>query len=110
MTALRPMPVPRDVEVTPLGTVRIVWQDGHLSNFRAKDLRARCPCAVCVDEWTKEVRVDPARIPSNLTAAKVSRVGNYALSFTWSDGHSTGIYAYDRLRAMCGCNDCAAAE
>ncbi|MFQ5768265.1 MAG: DUF971 domain-containing protein [Acidobacteriota bacterium] len=106
MTALRPMPVPRQVEVTPIGTVRLVWNDGHVSNFLARDLRARCPCATCVDEWTGQVKVDAGRIPPNIAARKVQRVGNYALSFTWSDGHSTGIYAYDHLRRMCRCSQC----
>jgi DUF971 family protein len=37
----------------------------------------------------------------------MSRVGNYALTFTWSDGHATGIYPYDRLRGLCPCLECA---
>ena len=107
MTALRPMPTPRDVEVTPVGTIRVVWRDGHVSSYRAKSLRARCPCALCVDEWTQEVKIKPEDIPSNLSVRSVDRVGNYALTFVWSDGHSTGIYPYDRLRSMCPCDQCA---
>jgi DUF971 family protein len=101
------MPVPKTVEITPIGTVRVVWPDGHLSSFRAKDLRARCPCAMCVDEWTGQLRVKPEQIPASLSIRQIRRVGNYALTFIWSDGHSTGIYPYDRLRGMCGCADCA---
>jgi DUF971 family protein len=106
MNALRQMPVPREVEITPVGTIRIVWQDGHVSTYMARTLRARCPCAGCVDEWSGEVRVKPEAIPAGLTARSVSRVGNYALTFDWSDGHSSGIYAYDRLRAICPCPEC----
>jgi DUF971 family protein len=28
------------------------------------------------------------------------RVGNYALRFGFSDGHQTGLYTYDYLRAL----------
>jgi DUF971 family protein len=107
MMALKPMPVPREVEITPVGTIRIVWGDGHVSTHLARDLRAKCPCAGCVDEWSGEVKVKTEDLPSNLTAGKVTRVGNYALTITWSDGHSTGIYAFDRLREMCPCPGCA---
>jgi DUF971 family protein len=44
----------------------------------------------CVDQ--KLLRVEP--------------VGNYALSITWADGHSTGIYAFRYLRAICPCVAC----
>jgi len=27
-------------------------------------------------------------------------VGRYALQFVWSDGHSTGIYTFEYLRAL----------
>jgi ATP-binding protein involved in chromosome partitioning len=32
---------------------------------------------------------------------KIEVVGNYALAFYWSDGHSTGIYSYEHLRKLC---------
>jgi hypothetical protein len=33
-------------------------------------------------------------------------VGNYALAFAWSDGHSTGIYTFEYLRKLCPCPQC----
>ena len=36
------------------------------------------------------------------------RVGNYAVQFSFSDGHSTGIYAYEYLRTLCPCEQCKA--
>ena len=107
MGALRPMPVPQDVEITPVGTIRVAWRDGHLSTFRARALRLKCPCAVCVEEWSGEVKVKDEDIPVNLSVRGASRIGNYALSFTWSDSHSTGIYPYDMLRRLCPCPECA---
>ena len=108
MSPLTPMPVPRDVAVGPDGTIRLVWRDGHVSEYPAPSLRRACPCATCVDEWTGKQRLDPATVPPDLTALGVRRIGNYALAFDWSDGHGTGIYAFDRLRAGCPCPTCAA--
>ena len=31
---------------------------------------------------------------------EIERVGNYALSFTWGDSHSSGIYTFRYLRAL----------
>ena len=33
-------------------------------------------------------------------------VGNYAVSFTWQDGHNTGIYSFRLLRQLCPCEAC----
>jgi len=106
MSALRPMPVPRDAAVLPDGTIRLVWRDGHVSDYSAPALRRACPCATCVDEWTGAKRLDPATVAADLTARAMRRVGNYALAFDWSDGHGTGIYAFDRPRADCPCPIC----
>jgi DUF971 family protein len=33
-------------------------------------------------------------------------VGYYAYSIEWSDGHNTGIFTFDLLRALCECDAC----
>lgn len=45
---------------------------------------------------------------SDLNLEAVEAVGSYALQFFWSDGHSTGIYSWDWLRAACPCSECLA--
>ena len=35
-----------------------------------------------------------------VTIESIQPVGNYALSFAFSDGHGTGIYRYDFLREI----------
>jgi DUF971 family protein len=35
-------------------------------------------------------------------------VGRYAIQIDWSDGHTTGIYPFDRLRSLCPCPLCSA--
>lgn len=107
--ALRPMPVPQQVEVTPMGTIRVVWRDGHVSSYRNRVLRLKCPCAACVDEWSGKVKIRDEDVPMNLSVLKARRIGNYAISFSWSDNHETGIYPYDALRGLCPCSECAGA-
>jgi len=36
-----------------------------------------------------------------LNLERVDPVGSYALQFTWSDGHSTGIYTWQYLYEAC---------
>jgi DUF971 family protein len=40
---------------------------------------------------------------------KVEPSGSIGLRLTWDDGHNTGIYTWERLRAMCPCAACLAA-
>jgi DUF971 family protein len=59
-----------------------------------------------VDELSGIRRIEPGTIPSTLERISVVPVGNYALNFGWSDGHSTGIYTFDYLREICPCPQC----
>ena len=80
-------------------TVEIVWTDGHVSRYNHRELRLACPCAMCVDEWTGRPRMNPDHVPAEVRVQEIRPVGRYALQFSFSDGHATGIYAYDKLRA-----------
>jgi DUF971 family protein len=40
-------------------------------------------------------------------AKRADLVGNYALSFGFSDGHGTGIFSFEALRKLCPCEECA---
>ena len=83
--------------------VRIRWQDGHESLYPARELRLACPCAGCVDEVSGERRVSAAMVPQDVKPLGIQLVGNYAITIQWSDGHATGIYAFEKLRKMCPC-------
>jgi DUF971 family protein len=63
-------------------------------------------CAFCVDELTGVRKILPGSIPAGLERVSVAAVGNYALTFSWSDGHDTGIYTFDHLRRICPCSQC----
>ena len=63
-------------------------------------------CAACVEEFTGRRKIVHGSIPSTVERVGVSPVGNYALQFSWSDGHDTGIYTFDYLRKLCPCPQC----
>ena len=42
-------------------------------------------------------------MPQDVHPLKITLVGRYAMTIRWSDGHHTGIYAFDFLRTLCPC-------
>ena len=78
--------------------VHIVWSDLMESHLPFRDLRLACPCAHCIDEWTGEARLDPETVPQDVHPTNIQPIGRYALKFSWSDGHYTGLYPFERLR------------
>jgi ATP-binding protein involved in chromosome partitioning len=82
------------------GHVVVKWQDGEVSRYPFYELRCLCPCALCVDEWTGQRRLEKSMVSHDVKAAEIRPVGRYAMQVSWSDGHSTGIYSYDKLREM----------
>ena len=69
-----------------------------MSFFGLEELRANCLCAQCrglreqgLDAWT------PAAVALRIDTAQ--QVGNWGLNMAWNDGHTTGIYTWEVLRA-----------
>ena len=98
--------MPLDINQVGPRELEIRWADGHRSLYCVFDLRVGCPCANCVDEWTGQMRVKPADVPDDVHPLHIESVGRYGIKIDWSDGHHTGIYAYQYLRAICGCEIC----
>jgi DUF971 family protein len=91
--------------------MNVVWNDGHHSAYALRWLRANCPCATCREERREAaMNTDPLRLITNpvpsTEIAGAEFVGNYAIRFTWQDGHGTGIYAFSALRDSCPCPEC----
>ena len=78
----------------------MLWQDGRRDDFDVRDLRLACRCAVCVEETSGRALLDTKSVPPDITPREISSVGNYAIRFSWNDGHSTGIYSFEHLRAL----------
>ena len=81
-------------------TLALTWADGHESRIDVRKLRLACGCAHCVDEWSGEGRLDPASVPEGVHPLRIEPVGRYAVQIAWSDGHSSGIYPFRRLREL----------
>ncbi len=96
------MQAPRDLQIVG-DFVAISWADGVEQCVRAERLRERSPSAENMGEvdilgqrWGGD---GPRRFPG-VTVVGYSRVGNYAVAFEFSDGHRSGIYAWDYLRSL----------
>lgn len=74
---------------------KITWADGKESSYSAFDLRDNCRCAACRNELTGERIL--GEVSKDIKILKSEIMGNYALGFQFSDGHSTGIYTFDWL-------------
>jgi len=92
------MEVPERIEIEEGRALTLTWPDGTVTRVGAAALRAACPCATCLGSegdgsWIGEaglVRIMDAKV-----------VGAYAVNFTFGpDQHSTGIFAFDRLRRL----------
>lgn len=82
--------------------LHIEWADGHEAFYDFEYLRTICPCATCraARGQSQAIQARGVRI------LRIDEVGNYAVSFNWSDGHHTGIYSLEFLRANCPCPEC----
>jgi DUF971 family protein len=72
-------------------------------------LRWACPCAECRGEGYGTVgRLEKVtELPqADLELEAVTLVGRYALQLGFRSGHSTGIYTFRYLRAICPCAEC----
>lgn len=90
-------PRPASLNLDHDGTLRIRWDDGDTSALPPHWLRARCPCAGCVEEWSGKRTFGDDQVALDVKPKGLLPVGNYAIQIDWSDGHTTGIYSWDYL-------------
>ena len=98
---------PSGSRTTPIGfsrrdarTLTVLWEDGRRDDIDVRDLRLGCRCALCREEMSGRPLLDPKSIRLDVTPLSIASVGNYAITVSWNDGHSSGIYAFERLRAL----------
>lgn len=82
----------------------IKWDDGNESFISLEQLRRQCPCAGCkgeVDVMGNLYKGPEIQLtPDAFRLVRIGTVGAYALQPTWADGHTTGLYSFEYLRAM----------
>jgi ATP-binding protein involved in chromosome partitioning len=97
---------PAEISQRSPGEIRITWTDGHESIYTNFALRLACPCTSCVDGQSGKRTLREDSVARNVSPLAIQPTGQYALRFNWSDGHLTGLYTYDYLRALCACPTC----
>lgn len=102
---------PHDDAVTPADLkvkladqkLYVDWKDGTHSEYSLDALRRACPCATCRTDREQQQQ-NPLRIlrfnPADVRVTHARLVGSYAIQFTWSDGHQTGIFDFRYLRSL----------
>jgi DUF971 family protein len=88
-------------------TLRISWSDGLIQQVRPRLLRDACPCATCQEKQAGRTALPPGRLPV-LSAAetmplgieRMEPAGNYGYRIRFSDGHASGIFTFELLRAI----------
>ena len=93
---------PEDIQA--IGSeIAIRWSDGVETYYPMEKLRALSPSAETAGErdllGVKIGGDERTEFPGvRVTAWQI--VGGYAVAFAFSDGHKTGIYSYEYLRAI----------
>lgn len=82
--------------------IAIAWDDGTESFLRVSELRAASPSAENKGETDiLGVRHGGTEGPASFEGVRLlgwQKIGNYAIRFDFSDGHNSGLYAYDYLK------------
>lgn len=105
-----PMSIGRVADPRAGGAIEILWSDGVRAAYTPRLLRDACPCATCREQRGRPAA--PQLLPV-LAAAKLAPlavtamrpVGQYAYGVEFSDGHASGIYTLEYLRALGGGRD-----
>jgi DUF971 family protein len=101
---------PTKIERADPNDLIITWSDGKRLRYSASALRRECPCATCREKRTEKLTGEQTN-PFQLTILKpeetiplaikgMKPVGTYAYTIDFTDGHNTGIYTFEFLRAL----------
>lgn len=85
-----------DVELDRAQELRVEYDDGVTCTFPLLPLRQACPCATCRSRRDAD---QDAYTGQSIEATDAELHGNWGISIHWSDGHTTGIYAWTLLRS-----------
>jgi DUF971 family protein len=93
---------PKAIEIVGQG-IAVIWPDDSEDFLTGEFLRERSPSAenkgevdILGQRWGGD---GPRQFPG-VSVTQWQKVGNYAVSFEFSDGHKTGIYSWAYLRQI----------
>ena len=92
------------VSYIPGTGIEVRLDDEHVSAIHPAELRRKCRCAHCVEEFSGKPLLDPNDVPDHVYPVRMQPMGNYAMAVQWSDGHSSSIFPYEMLIEMAGLN------
>jgi DUF971 family protein len=95
----------RLVDMQQIGAeLAMKWDDASEGFVKLETLRRACPCAGCKGEvdimGNLHKGPDKPLMPASYQLRSISFVGTYGIQPVWADGHSTGIFSFDLLRAI----------
>jgi|SRR6185312_337953 len=95
----------RPQDIQQVGSeLAIKWADGSESFISLEQMRRACPCAGCKGETDimGNLYKNPEQplTPKAFTLVKFMVVGGYAIQPVWADGHNTGLFSFEYLRAL----------
>jgi len=99
---------PTKLELVTAESLRITWSNDQTSEYAAKELRDRCPCATCREKRKEDsgpAELLPIVSQADLQPPRIvgmKPVGNYAYSIEFGDGHNTGIFTISFLQELAG--------
>jgi DUF971 family protein len=94
---------PASIDVDRQAGVTLTWPDGAADSFELLELRVNCPCAECRERRRAGQPIWPLPAsPQPLLLVDAHLVGAFGIAFDWTDGHHTGIYTWETLRAWSG--------
>ena len=101
-------PRPDELRLGDAGELLILWDDGVRTSVSPRKLREACPCASCREKKeTSEDAAKPKMLPVlkaeetlPLRIASLRPVGSYAYGIAFTDGHRSGLYSLELLRAI----------
>ncbi len=95
-------PAPKDIQA--IGReIAILWADAREDYFSMEKLRAFSPSAENTGEMDILGHLHGGGGPKEFPGVEVTGwqlVGNYAIRFTFTDGHHTGLYSFQYLRDL----------
>jgi DUF971 family protein len=96
------VPAPLDIQMVG-DFLALRWPDGREDFLAGEFLRERSPSAENLGERDILGHLHGGDGPREFPGVRLTgfhRVGNYAVTLLFSDGHSTGIYSWDYLRTL----------